>query len=167
MNDEKRVEHAEVVLMCGVSGSGKTCFSMKLAEKGFVRLSVDELIWEHYGERFATLPDEERTRIFMECGKEMENQLLECLSAGRRVVVDSTMCKRIKRDRMRKICEEFGKTPVVVYFKAPLSLLRCRLYNRRGLGPNDQIVERTLLETYFANFEAPEADENPVVINQE
>ena len=39
----------KVILMCGVSGAGKTTFSKEKEKDGYIRLSIDELIWEDYG----------------------------------------------------------------------------------------------------------------------
>uniref|UniRef100_UPI001CD78977 AAA family ATPase n=1 Tax=Enterococcus casseliflavus TaxID=37734 RepID=UPI001CD78977 len=39
----------EVLLMCGVSGAGKTTYSKQKEQEGYVRLAIDELIWEDYG----------------------------------------------------------------------------------------------------------------------
>jgi len=47
MTDEDR--GPEVVLMCGLAGSGKTTYSKELETRGYVRLSVDEEVWERFG----------------------------------------------------------------------------------------------------------------------
>ena len=35
----------QVVIMCGISGAGKTQFALGLVEEGYIRLSTDVLIW--------------------------------------------------------------------------------------------------------------------------
>jgi len=157
---------ARVILMCGVSGSGKTVFSKKLERYGYVRLSVDEIIWNEYGLDFNAMPDSQRAAIFQQCGQELESRLTELLETGERVVVDSTMCKRAKRDRIREICSSYGVVPIFVYLSAPYDILRERLKNRKGTGPDDLIVEDRQLREYCSNFEQPLEEENVVALEQ-
>ena len=35
--------------MCGVAGSGKTTYAQRLEAEGYVRLSIDEEIWQRFG----------------------------------------------------------------------------------------------------------------------
>ncbi|WP_295729980.1 ATP-binding protein [uncultured Muribaculum sp.] len=168
--DEKIIEHISstpVLLMCGISGSGKTMLSQRLERQyGFVRISVDEMIWEKYGANFVELPFEERRRIFMSIDKDMEHRMENLLDRGNKVVVDATMCRRAKRDSMREMCRMKGIEPLIVYLQASLPLLRRRLSQRKGVGPNDQIVAPPHLEMYFSNFERPMPDEDAYVITQ-
>ncbi len=46
---ERDRDTALVVLMCGIAGSGKTTFSQRLEEQGFIRLSIDEEVWNTHG----------------------------------------------------------------------------------------------------------------------
>jgi len=39
----------EVVLLCGVAGSGKTTYALRLADDGYERLSIDQEIWARFG----------------------------------------------------------------------------------------------------------------------
>lgn len=64
---------ARVVLMCGVSGSGKTFFSRKLEKNGYVRLSVDELLWELYGPMSHSVPLEEQRVMIAGAMLELKN----------------------------------------------------------------------------------------------
>ncbi len=40
----------DVVLLCGISGSGKTTLARQLAERGFVHLSLDGIMWDEFGD---------------------------------------------------------------------------------------------------------------------
>lgn len=176
MNCRKEIEDAvghilsageQVVLMCGVSGSGKTTFARILEKSGYLRLSVDELIWKRHGKRFADFDDVRRREIFMRCGEEIEMSVMKCIEDGCRIVLDSTMCKRKKRDRLREICGNYGIDPVFIYMKAPYEILRHRLDSRSGEDANDQIVDERLLDDYFAHFECPDDYERHITIVQE
>ena len=157
---------SRVVLMCGISGSGKTHYSRQLENQGYRRLSIDEQIWGRYGSGFADLPPERRKEIFMDATAELFVRLGEMLENGEKVVVDSTMCKRIKRDYARNICRKHGVEPAIIYMTAPLPVLWKRLSGRLGNGPDDLIVSHSDLMSYFENFEAPMPDENYMVFKQ-
>ena len=121
---------SRVVLMCGISGSGKTHYSRQLENQGYRRLSIDEQIWSRHGSGFADLPPERRKEIFMDVTAELFVRLGEMLENGEKVVVDSTMCKRIKRDYARNICRKHGVEPAIIYMTAPLPVLWKRLSGR-------------------------------------
>lgn len=152
----RRLLSARVVLLCGVSGSGKTALAHRLERKGFTRLSVDGMIWQRYGDAFPRLSDEERSRIFLRFnGEVLDQALCRLLDQGRRVVVDATLCRRAKRDHLRQLLRSHGVEPVLVYLQAPADELRRRLARRSGSGPDDQRVSPRQLAGYLANFEPP------------
>lgn len=167
MEIDPRISSARVVILCGISGSGKTSFAHRLEPIGFERISADLLIWEKYGDGFLTLPPEIKQKAFMEVMGEIETVLLARLEKGRRVVLDATFCKRAKRDRIRQICREAGAHQCLVYFESSLPVLKSRLATRTGYGPDNQIVTPEQVEQYYRNFERPAADEIPVIITQE
>ena len=123
-----------VVLMCGISGSGKNILFPQLENQGYRRLSIDEQIWGRYGSGFADLPPERRKEIFYGCYRRAVCTSGEMLENGEKVVVDSTMCKRIKRDYARNICRKHGVEPAIIYMTAPLPVLWKRLSGRLGNG---------------------------------
>ena len=75
------------------------------------------------------------------------------------------MCKRAKRDRLRRAVARFGVVPVVAYTSAPLEVLSRRLAARTGTGPDDQIVNEDQLAGFFTNFERPGVDEECIEIS--
>ncbi len=154
-------------MMCGISGSGKTYFARHLVEKGFVRLSVDEMIWDAYGRDFADMPFSLQQPIFKEFDSLVAESLKTLIEAGAKVVIDTTMCKRSKRDIIRNLCARYGISPIIVYMKAPLEVLKQRLALRHGEGANDQIIPLSRLEMFFSHFEAPEPDETFITIPQD
>ena len=158
---------SQVVLMCGISGSGKTFFSRKLEKRGYIRLSLDEMIWKKYGADFEKIPFEEQKDIFAATAAEMVDELETNIKSGNKVVLDSTFCKKGKRDRIVLFCKNLDIEPLIVYLHAPLSLLEKRMGTRMGTGPNDQIVPIERLAAFYKNFEAPRENENYITIEQE
>lgn len=154
-----------VVLMCGVSGSGKTHCSRQLQQRGYTRLSTDEYIWEKYGSGFTALPFERQQGLFAEASAAIEQRLRLLLGQGEKVVVDATLCRRAKRDRLREICSELEASSIILYMQAPLPILRQRLAERRDSGPDDLKVSAERLEQFVENFESPADDELFITIN--
>lgn len=153
----------QVVVMCGVSGSGKTFHARQLESEGYVRLSVDAIAWEKCGPDIAVMDAEQVRELFMEAVAVMERRLDGMVGDGKRVVVDATMCRREKRDAVRRICRSHGVEPQFVYLNVPLPVLKERLAARRGEGPDDQIVPEALVERYYAGFDVPDEEEGLAV----
>ena len=155
-----------VIMLCGVSGSGKTHYAHQLEEKGYTRLSPDLIVWSAYGSSLASMPFEQQKPLFAGAFLQLEDALDSLLAAGGKAVIDATMCKRAKRDSIRRLCAARGIEPQLVYLKAPLALLKQRLAARTGSGPDDQIVSESQVEMFYANFEAPGADEEYILVKQ-
>ncbi len=154
-------DYPQIVLTCGISGSGKTYFSQKLEKSGYIRLSSDEIAWQIYGGDFTSLPHEKQQKIFAEAATHIDCELDHLLSSGSRVVVDSTLCKRRRRDALRAICMKHNIVPVLVYLCATYETLHSRLSTRTGIGPNDIIIPDSDLMSFFQGFEVPTSDEHP------
>ncbi len=155
-----------VILMCGISGSGKTYFARNLERYGFIRVSADAIIWDKYGSAIDSLSSAMQMEVFRAADDEILEIVLRMLKDGKRVVVDSTMCKRSKRDAMRRACALAGTEPLLVYLEASLSTLSRRLESRRGVGPDDLIVPLSRLHSFVSNFQPPQSDEPHIVIPQ-
>lgn len=156
----------QVVVMCGVSGSGKTHYALGLQARGYERLSADLIVWEQHAAELATMAPERLRQLFADAARQVEHRLGEMIDARRRVVVDATMCHRTRRDAIREICQARGVEPLLVYMRAPLPLLKQRLATRTGSGPDDQLVPDAMVDRYYAGFEAPGPDEHAVVVDQ-
>lgn len=151
------------VVMCGISGSGKTHYARQIEEAGYVRLSADALIWEKAGRILGSLSEGERHQLFAECRREILSRLGALLKEGKKVVVDSTQCKRATRDEIRTVCLQAGVRPVFVYCHADKDELLARVSKRRGTGPDDLIVTPRELSAYWLGFERPQPDEHDFI----
>lgn len=166
LTDIEDLLSSRVVMLCGISGSGKTHLAHRLERHGFVRVSADALIWSRYGDEFPSLPATVKQQAFQAVPALLADELRNNLEAGHRVVVDSTLCKRPKRDELRQICRGFGADHILVYLQASFDTLSQRLSRRSGIGPDEQKVSPEQLQGYYANFQAPDPDENAIIIAQ-
>ena len=150
-------EPGHVVLMCGLAGSGKTTFSKRLADTGFLRLSMDEAVWTgsgRYGLDFA--PTDYPKHLEAARGV-IRARLIEAMDARTPAVVDSAFWNRAARDDYKALVEAHGCRWSLVYLQAAPDLLRQRLAARsQRFDANAQFaVSETMLDRFLASFEAP------------
>ncbi|MFJ9691165.1 AAA family ATPase [Kitasatospora sp. NPDC101183] len=150
-----------VVLMCGLPGSGKTTYAKGLVRRGFVRLSIDEVVWQRLGGRDAgvVLAAEEFDRLKEEVRQQQRLELVELMRAGRDVVVDYSFWSRAAREEYKTLVESHGCRWELVHLKADRETLEHRLAVRNGQeGANAVTVDEALLHRYLAAFEEPDGE---------
>lgn len=152
-----------VIIMCGISGSGKTHYALQLERAGYLRLSTDTIIWDKIDGNIENLSEEDKKRLFAECREDVRIKLCSLIDKEEKIVVDGTYCKRSARDEIRKLCENKGVRPLFIYCFADKDKLRCRLSRREGSGPDDMIVTEVELDNYWNGFERPDLDETDVL----
>lgn len=150
------LQDCDVVLLCGVSGSGKTTFARQLAGLGFTHLSLDGIMWDEFGD-FS--PDE-----FMTYSRRAQELLMdrlnEIIAHGGKAVVDATLCKRSKRDEYREMLDRAGASYTLIYCNADAATLRERLHRRNAApGREAAIVTDEMLDKFLAGFQPPMDDE--------
>ncbi|MFI9364377.1 AAA family ATPase [Kitasatospora sp. NPDC053057] len=156
-----------VVLMCGLPGAGKTTYALELVRRGYVRLSIDEVVWQRLGQRDAglVLDEEAYDRLKEEVRREQRQELVELILAGRDVVVDYSFWSRAARDDYKALIEGHGGRWELVHLKADRTTLERRLAVRNGEeGANSVTVDGPLFNRYLANFEAPNGEGEQVVV---
>jgi predicted kinase len=153
------------VLLVGITGSGKTVLAQALAERGFVRLSVDEEVHRLHGRYGVDYPEHEYFERERPVVDAVRGQLIKHLAAGRNVVLDHGLWLRSDREEWRKTVSAAGGRPLLVYLpvtKAEL-LRRLEARNQRD-DANALTVSPQALEDFFARFEPP-ADDEPAVVH--
>src|SRR6476620_64442 len=147
-----------VVIVMGVSGSGKSTVGALLASR--LRWEFEDADWFHPASnvdkmhRGIPLTDEDRWPWLAAIAGWIDNTRL----AGRHAVI---ACSALKR-RYREVL--IGGRPDVrlVYLKGDETLIARRLATR-----HDPFMPRDLLHSQFEALEEPGPDENPVVVSIE
>ncbi|MFC5908710.1 AAA family ATPase [Streptacidiphilus monticola] len=160
-------ELSTVVLMCGLPGAGKTTYAMELVRRGYVRLSIDEVVWQRLGQRDAgrVLEAQAFDQLKEEVRREQRRQLVELMLAGRDVVVDYSFWSRAARDDYKALIEDHGCRWELIHLKADRTTLEQRLAVRNSEEGADCVtVDQALFDRYLANFEEPDGEGEQVVL---
>lgn len=159
-------ERPEVVLLCGVAGAGKTTYAQCLEGQGYVRLSVDEEIWNRFG-RYGVDYEPSAYEAHSEVARRaVDQQLTDLVTQGRDVVLDSSLWQRSRRDECKRLVEHAGGRWRLIYLAAEETLLRERLARRAGRFDADAAFPITddVLARFVEGFEVPSGEGEEVVV---
>ncbi|MEV0599857.1 ATP-binding protein [Streptomyces sp. NPDC050315] len=152
------------VLFVGITGSGKTTLAQALADRGMVRLSVDEEVHRLHGRYGIDYPEHtyfERERPVVEA---VRQHLVKELEAGNDVVLDHGLWRRAERDDWSQTVRAAGGQPVLVHLPADRGELLRRLAERNQReDANALTVTPEALDDFFARFDPPVDDEEALV----
>ncbi|MFI9206126.1 AAA family ATPase [Streptomyces sp. NPDC053048] len=152
------------VLLVGITGSGKTMLARALADRGMVRLSVDEEVHRLHGRYGVDYPEDtyfERERPVVEA---IRRRLAEHLAAGDDVVLDHGLWLREDRDAWKKLVEAAGGRWRLVYLPVDREELLRRLAARNQReDANALAVSPEALDDFFARFEPPALQEQAII----
>lgn len=155
---------ARIVLLSGISGSGKTHLAKMLEKEKFTRLSVDAFLMAEYGKEFKSFEPERQRMLTAEAESALAERMATEVKKGKRVVIDSCLCKRSKRDFMRRKAQETGHHTLLIYMQASFDESLRRLKARKGEGCDDIPVSEEMLRRFFCGFERPDEDENAILV---
>jgi len=163
MTDEEG--RPEVVLMCGLAGSGKTTHAKELETRGYVRLSVDEEVWKRFG-RFGVDYDSSLYEGHSAVARRfLDERLTQLVSEGRAVVVDSSLWQRERRNEAKRLVERAGGRWRLVYLKTSETIVRERLAKRAERFDANAAFPITdeIFAQYLGAFEEPSGEGEEVV----
>lgn len=160
-----------LILMQGLSGSGKSWLAQRLARE----LPAMSIRSDLERRRLAGLAPQAQSGAGIASGlyapdmsdevyRHMAGLARAVLRGGRHVIVDAAFLRRSSRQLFVALAAEYGLMPVVVACEAPLPTLRARIGQRgaRGDDPSEATVE--VLEWQRHHAEAIAADEGLEVI---
>jgi predicted kinase len=150
---------SRIVFMCGPAGSGKSTVAKQLERAGMARLSFDE---ESFTRGITEHPLSEATHAEIE--RELLQRLFQLIRQGKDVVLDYSFWSRAMRERYKAILTPLGITPAIYYVVTPKAVALQRIRQRTGAGADDMQLSAETAARYYANFEAPTADEGQITI---
>ncbi len=155
----------QVVLMCGVAGAGKTTYAQRLEAKGYVRLSIDEEIWNRFGRYGIDYAPDDYARLSQTAEEIVRQRLMDLIGQGRDVVVDLSFWRRATREQYKGLVERAGGCWRLIYLSVPRNVLRQRLDQRAHRFDANAAFAVTddVLVAYLAGFEAPNGEGEEVV----
>ena len=165
-----RSETGRLVLMCGVSGSGKSY----VAERLVSRLPAVRLRSDVARKHLLGLASEARPDSALDAGlydpvhtDRVFSWLEECASSllisGEHVIVDATFIEQSRRQRMLDRAAAQGSQACILYTQAPLDVLRSRIRARQNAGIDASEATLAVLEQQLSRLQAPD-DREPVIV---
>lgn len=157
-----------VIMMCGVCGSGKTTYAKQKEKEGYIRLSIDEEMWNNYRKRGVDYPVSEYDRLSEETEKRLRQKMIELIKTGQNVVIDFSFWNKANRDKYRKLILEADGKLELVYMKADKQVLRKRLKARnQSIHANSPfVITDEILDHHFNDFQEPVGEGEIVLIQQ-
>jgi aminoglycoside phosphotransferase family enzyme/predicted kinase len=155
-----------LVLMCGLSGSGKTWLAQRLAPA----LAAVHLRSDIERKRLAGLAAIDRSEspvgeglYSREASQRVYSRLAECaadtLRGGYTTIVDATFGRAEDRSRFRDLASPLGVRTCVVYCHAPRQVLEARIVERQRRQHDASEADLGVLAWQEGHFEAPELHE--------
>ncbi len=159
-----------MILMCGVSGSGKSWLAQRLVERvPAVRIRSDV-----ERKRMAALEPLQRSESPLDQGlysQDMTDALYAHLervadalvSGGERVIVDATFLSAARRAAFRALADKRGVGFVIVHCAAPRAVLVERIARRRSSHDDPSEADIDVLDAQLTHYELPASDDAAVV----
>ena len=157
LNDESS---GKVVMMCGISGSGKTTFAKQLEAFQFRRLSIDEEIWNSYGRYGIDYPEEKYQILQIHAEGKLFLRFQDFLKKGYNIVLDFSFWQKKKRDEFKNIIQYNGRKCFLIYMDTAVEVIKIRLARRNeSFDANAAFpITGVLLNRFIKSFEIPSGE---------
>jgi aminoglycoside phosphotransferase family enzyme/predicted kinase len=166
-----------LLVMTGVTGSGKTTVARRLAREAgarnegvvvrtdAVRRQLAGVPWHHRSESgigAGLYTPEMTTRTYARC-LELARDLL---AARWTVILDGVFARRPERDAARALARDLDVDVEVVWCDAPEAILRQRLRERARVGQDLSEAREELLDAQRAVYESPDGEPGVVRVSE-
>lgn len=148
-----------------LASSGKTTYAQALEGEGYLRLSIDEVIWELFGAYGVDYPAADYDAHSRDAQRVLDARLIAAVRDGHDVVVDSSLWQRSRRDQLKRLVADAGGHWRLVYLRVDEAVLRERLamratrFDAHAAFP----ITEDILQHYLAGFEEPDGEGEEVI----
>ena len=109
---------SKVIMMCGVCGSGKTTYAKQKEQEGYIRLSIDEEMWNIYGQKGIDYSETQYDELSEKVELLLRQKMISLIKNGKNVVIDFSFWNKDNREFYRNMIENAGGIVELVYMKA-------------------------------------------------
>ncbi len=155
-----------LLLVCGLSGSGKTWLARQLAERLPAvhvrsdverkrRAGLDALARSGSGVAAGLYSSALSAQVYDDLARAAE----DILSGGFTAIIDATFLRREQRRRFAQLGDRLGALVRLIYCEAPVQTLRARIAARAASGCDPSEADESVLDWQLARFELPRPEE--------
>jgi uncharacterized protein len=159
-----------VILMCGVSGSGKSWLAQRLVE----RIPAIRIRSDVERKRMAALQPLQHSGSALDQGlytaqttdalyAHLERSADALVSGGERVLVDATFLSEARRDAFRREAARRGAAFVIVHCTAPREVLVERITRRNSANDDPSEADVAVLDVQLQRYEPPASSDATVL----
>lgn len=159
---------SKVIMMCGVCGSGKTTYAKQKEKEGYIRLSIDEEMWNLYGQMGIDYPEIRYEELSEKVELKLRQTMIRLIKDGKNIIIDFSFWNKDNRKLYKNIIEKTGGSVELVYMKAGRELLKKRLQKRNlSLHANSPfVITDEILEHHYSVFQEPKGEGEIVLLQQ-
>ena len=161
-----------LLLMCGLSGSGKTSMARQIAERLPAvhvrsdverkrRAGLDALARSPSGVAEGLYSSATSAQVYDNLAGAAE----DILQGGLTAIIDATFLRREQRMRFAQLGARVGALVRLIYCEAPVHTLRARIAARALSGNDPSEADESVLDWQLSHFESPRPEE-PVASSQ-
>lgn len=160
-----------LILVCGLTGAGKTTYSNKLAnEIDGIKFSIDPWMQRMFGKDMTSLDFDWMMERVNRCQEQILEVSQQIINNDGNVILDLGFTTRDQRNAVINQAKEFGAKPEIHYLEAPVETRRERV-KKRNIEKDPEVYSFEVTDFMFnfmePRFQVPEGDELELVTKVE